>query len=58
MLLSRAVKLLLGRKNVDPNRPDEDRTPLGWAAVEGHVGVVTLLVGWEGVDPNHLDKKV
>ena len=48
MPLSRAAKSLLDYKDVDPNRPDEDdRTPLGRAAVEGCVRVVTLLLGWK-----------
>ena len=38
------MKLLFGRKDVDPDRPDGDgRTPLGWAAIEGHEGVVKPL---------------
>jgi len=31
------VKLLLGRKDVDPDRPDNDGlTPVLWAAEDGH----------------------
>ena len=40
------VKMLLERKNVDPNCPDiRDRTPLQWAASEGHEGVVKFVAG-------------
>ena len=50
------VRVLLERKNVDPNRPDiYDRTPLGWAAIEGHEGVVKILLERESVDPNRPD---
>ena len=52
-----AVKLLLGRKDIDPNRPDYDnRTPLGFAAMKGHEGVAKLLLEREDVDPNRPDK--
>jgi len=38
------VNLLLGREDVDPNRPGEDgRTPLEWAIANGHEGVVKPL---------------
>ena len=48
------AKLLLGRDDVDPNRPDRyGETPLGWAAIKGHEGVVKLLLGRENVDPDH-----
>ena len=30
-------------------------TPLTWVARNGHVGAAKLLLGWEGVDPNHRD---
>ena len=51
------VKLLLGRENVDPDRPDKDGYgPLGLAAFCGHEGVVKMLLGRGGVDPNRLDK--
>jgi len=52
-----AVKLVLGREDVDPNRPDKyDQTPLFCAAFEGYEGVVKLLLGREDVDPNRPDK--
>ncbi|PUU83075.1 ankyrin repeat-containing domain protein, partial [Tuber borchii] len=51
------VKLLLGREDVDPNRPDvDDRTPLRCAAIEGHQGAVKLLLERGDVDPNRADK--
>jgi len=38
------VDLLLRREDVNPNRPDENgRTPLVYAAVNGHKEVVKLL---------------
>ena len=33
------------------------RTPLAWAARNGHVGVAKILLGREDVDPNHPDKQ-
>ena len=51
------VGLLLGRKDVDPDRPDRrDNTPLSWAAYNRHEGVVELLLGREDVDPNCPDR--
>ena len=51
------VKLLLGREDVDPNRPDHDgNAPLRCAAGNGHEGVVKLLLGRGDVDPNRPDK--
>jgi len=50
------VKLLLGWKEVNPDRPDDDgRTPLSWAAGNGHGEVVKLLLGRKDVDPNRAD---
>jgi len=47
------VKLLLGREDVNPDRPDNrGRTPLSWAAGNGHGGVVKLLLGREDVNPD------
>jgi ankyrin repeat protein len=37
----------------DGNAADEnDMTPLHHAAAEGHVGVITLLLSWSGIDIN------
>ena len=53
----RVAKALLGRKDVDPNRPDVyDRTPLVWAAAMGHEGLVKILLELENIDPNRPDK--
>jgi len=50
------VKLLLGRKEINPDRPGNDcRTPILWAARNGHGAVVKLLLGREDVDPNRID---
>ena len=51
------VKLLLGRKEINPDRPDDGhrRTPLSWAAGNGHGAVVKLLLGRKDVDPNRVD---
>ena len=47
------VRLLLDRKDVDPNRLDEnDRTPLGYAALGGYEGAVGLLLYRKDVSPN------
>ena len=52
------VKLLLGRKDVNPDIPDtwDGQTPLSWAAENGHEGVVKLLLGRKDVNPNSLNK--
>ena len=51
------VKVLLERKNVDPNHPNKnDRTPLACAALNGHERVVNLLLEREDVDPNRPGK--
>jgi len=53
------VKLLLGRKDVNPDTPDTERgrTPLCWAAGSGHEGIVKLLLGRKGVNPNTTETK-
>jgi len=50
------VKILLGREEVDPDKPDDiGRTPLSYAAQEGHEGVVKTLLRLEGVAPHKPD---
>ena len=45
------VRLLLGRKEVDPNSRDDDgQTPLRQAAMNGHEGIVKLLLDRKEVD--------
>ena len=47
------VRLLLERKDVDPNMPNnQGSTPLSWAADNGYEVVVKLLLGRNDVDPN------
>ena len=50
------VKLLLERRDINPNRPDNwNQTPL-WCATEGgHERVVKLLLERRDVNPNCLD---
>ncbi len=50
------VKLLLDKEGVDPDSKDEwcGRTPLLWAARNGHEAVVKLLLDKDGVDPDGL----
>ena len=51
------VKILLGRDDIDPNKPGDDgQTPLLWAARNGHQGVVRVLLKRDDVDPNKLDR--
>ena len=46
------VKLLLGREEVDPSKPEAyGKTPLSLAADAGHEGVVKILLGREEVNP-------
>jgi len=48
-----AVKVLLGRDDVDPNEPTEDgQTPLWCASKNGHEGVVRMLLGRDAVNPD------
>ena len=51
------IKLLLERKDVNPNIPDTTagRTPLSWAAVKGYEGIVKLLLGRKDVNPDTPD---
>ena len=52
------MKLLLGRSDVDPNKPSDwfDKTPLAQAAHCGHEGVVKVLIGRDDVDPDEQDR--
>jgi len=51
------VKILLERKDVNPNQPDADyrRRPISWAAAGGHEGVVKTLLEREDVNPGQAD---
>ena len=51
------VKLLLGRKDVNPNTPDTEygQTPLFWAAMNGHEGIVRLLLERGDLNPDTPD---
>jgi len=54
----RVVKQLLGREDVDPDKPGTTGgTPLSWAAENGHEGVVKLLLGRKDIDPDRLDSQ-
>jgi ankyrin repeat protein len=49
--------MLLERKDVNPNQADTEygRTPLSWAAENGHEGVVKMLLERKDVNPNQAD---
>ena len=50
------MKILLGREEVNPDRPNNNRrTPLSYAAEDGHEGVVKILLGREEVNPDKPD---
>jgi len=49
--------MLLDREDVSPSTADEGgRTPLLWAAGNGHEDVVKMLLELEDVTPNAADK--
>ena len=48
--------MLLGRDDVNPNTPDHSgRTPLCWAAENGHEGVVIILLARDDINPDTAD---
>jgi len=50
------VKLLLERKDVNPDRPDNGgQTPISWAAENAHEAVVNLLLERKDVNPDRPD---
>lgn len=52
-MMNSKLKTLLATKGTDPDRKDfVRRTPLAWAARNGHETVVKLLLATEGVNPN------
>ena len=52
-----ALKILLERQEINPDKPDnDDRTPLSHAAKNGHERVIKILLGWEEVNPDKPDK--
>ena len=51
------VRILVERKDVNPNTPEEDgRTPLSWAAENGHDGIVRILLERNDINPTTADK--
>ena len=51
------VKMLLGRDDINPDKPDRHgQTPLWCAAKSGHEGVVKMLLGRGDVNPDTPDK--
>jgi len=51
------VKVLLGRDDIDPNKPDHfGRTPLWLAASNAHEGVVKVLLERGDVNPDKPDE--
>ncbi|PVH92983.1 hypothetical protein DM02DRAFT_499359, partial [Periconia macrospinosa] len=53
------VRQLLVAEGVNPNSKDTEygRTPLWWAAEEGHDAVLKLLLAKDGIDPDSKDTK-
>ena len=51
------MRILLEREDVAPDTADEDgRTPLSWAAGNGHGYILKMLLEWEDVTPDTADK--
>ena len=47
------MKILLGRGDVNPGKPDgHGHPPLWWAVRNGHAGVVKILLGLDDLNPN------
>ena len=47
------MKILLGRNEVNPDKPDKyGQTPLNWAAFHGHEEVIKILLGRGDVNPD------
>ena len=55
---ARVVSALFGGRYVNPDFPDTEygRTPLSWAAGNGHEGVAKLILGRKDVNPNSSSK--
>ena len=55
---ARVVSALFGGRYVNPDFPDTEygRTPLSWAAGNGHEGALKLLLGRKDVNPNSSSK--
>jgi len=50
------VKLLLGRNDLNPDKPDNNgKTPVWSASSNGHEGVVNLLFARDDVNPDKPD---
>ena len=50
------MSVLFGGKYLNPDRPDDDdKTPLSWAACNGHDGAVKLLLERKDVNPDRPD---
>jgi len=49
--------MLLEREDVNPDQADtfRGRTPLGWAVLNGHEGIVRIFLEREGVNPDQAD---
>ena len=53
-----AVKILLGRREIYPDKPNHGgQTPLSHAARKGHEGVVKILLKQKEVNPDNLDNQ-